>query len=188
MNFLAHLYLSGDNQGVMVGNFIADHVVGKHYENFSPEIIKGIEMHREIDRFTDSHPIVEESKKRLRPVYHKYTPVIIDIFYDHFLAANWKDYSPVPLKEYSEQCYKIVMDNHIILPEGIKKMMPYMIDYDWLYNYSNLKGIERVLTGMSRRARFKSDMELSIIDLKRDYDLYEEEFKGFFPEIIEHLR
>lgn len=188
MNFLAHLYLSGDNPGVMVGNFIADHVVGKHYGNFSPEIIKGIEMHREIDRFTDSHLIVEEGKKRLRPVYHKYAPVIIDIFYDHFLAANWQDYSPVPLKEYSEQCYKIVMDNHIILPEGIKKMMPYMIDYDWLYNYSNLKGIERVLTGMSRRARFKSDMELSIIDLKEDYDLYEEEFKEFFPHIIEHLR
>ena len=188
MNFLAHLYLSGDNPGVMTGNFIADHVIGKHYDNFSPEIIKGIELHREIDRFTDSHPIVEEGKKRLRPGYHKYAPVIIDIFYDHFLAANWKDYSPVPLTEYSERCYKIIMDQEAILPEGIKKMMPYMIDYDWLFNYSNLKGIERVLTGMARRARFQSNMELSGNDLKKDYDLYASEFKAFFPEIVEHLK
>jgi acyl carrier protein phosphodiesterase len=172
----------------MIGNFIADHVVGKHYDGFSKDIIKGIELHRAIDGFTDSHPVVEKGKMRLRPVYHKYAPVIIDIFYDHFLAANWKDYSRISLREYSDYCYKIVMKDISILPEGIIRMMPYMIEYDWLYNYSNLPGIEKVLTGMSRRAKFTSNMELAISDLKRDYDLYASEFKEFFPEIIDFVK
>jgi acyl carrier protein phosphodiesterase len=184
LNYLAHLYLSGDNPEVMIGNFIADHVIGKHYDGYSKDIIKGVELHRDIDAFTDSHPIVEIGKQRLRPEYHKYTPVIVDIFYDHFLAANWKDYSKIPLREYSDYCYKIVMNDVAILPEGIRKMMPYMIEYDWLYNYSNLDGIEKVMKGMSRRAKFKSNMELSINDLKKDYDLYAAEFKEFFPEIM----
>ncbi len=184
MNFLAHLYLSGDDPEVTVGNFIADHVVGKHYDNYSDGIIKGIELHREIDRFTDSHPIVEVGKIRLRPAYHKYSPVILDIFYDHFLAVNWHDYSKIPLKDYSKQCYEIVMNKEEILPVGIKKLMPYMIEYDWLYNYSNFMGIEKVLNGMSRKAKFKSNMELSIGDLKRNFDLYDKEFKEFFQDLI----
>ena len=180
--------MSGDNPEVLIGNFIADHVVGKHYEGYSEDIIKGIVLHRDIDGFTDSHPLVEKGKVRLRPIYHKYSPVIIDIFYDHFLAVYWKDYSKIPLREYSDFCYKTVMKDSSILPLGIQKMMPYMIEYDWLYNYSNFEGIGKVLTGMSRRARFKSNMELSINNLKKDYDIYANEFKEFFPEIMAFVK
>ncbi len=188
MNFLAHLYLSGDDPEVMIGNFIADQVVGKHYDGYSVGIIKGIELHRGIDEFTDTHPIVERGKVRLRPMYHKYSPVIIDIFYDHFLAANWGDYSDISLSDYSESCYEIVLARDAILPAGIRRMMPYMIEYNWLYNYANFEGMERVLAGMARRAKFQSKMELSIHDLKKDYDLYAEEFKEFFPQIMEFAK
>ncbi len=188
MNFLAHLYLSGDNPEVMIGNFIADHVVGKHYDCYTTDIIRGIELHRGIDEFTDSHPIAEVGKQRLRPKYHKYSPVILDIFYDHILAVNWKDYSSFPLADYTYYCIQIVLERESILPQGIKKMMPYMIKYNWLFNYSNLDGIENVLNGMSRRAKFKSDMELSLFDLKSDYELYTIEFKEFFPQLIAYSK
>ena len=66
MNFLSHLYLSGESEGLLIGNFIADSLKGSAFNTFSPEIQKGILLHRKIDTYTDSHPIVDESKKRLR--------------------------------------------------------------------------------------------------------------------------
>ncbi len=103
MNFLAHLFLSGNNAEIMVGNFIGDFVRGKNFhEQYSPSIALGIELHREIDEFTDNHSVVLESKKRLRPKYRHYSPVIIDMFYDHVLAKNWSAHSTTPLDQYAQ--------------------------------------------------------------------------------------
>ena len=91
MNFLAHIYLSGDDPNIQLGNFIGDFVKGRNLvEQFGHEIAKGIELHRAIDEFTDKHPIVKLSKVRLREKYRHYAPVIVDIFYDHYLAKNWE--------------------------------------------------------------------------------------------------
>ena len=102
MNFLAHLYLSQNDTNIMIGNFIADHIRGNHYEEFSKEIQQGIFLHREIDTFTDAHEIVRKSKRRLHERYRHYAGVIIDIFYDYFLAKNWSDYSAIPLDVYTD--------------------------------------------------------------------------------------
>ncbi len=90
MNFLAHIYLSGNQERVMIGNFIGDFVKGKAWEEFDSAIQRGILLHREIDRYTDDHEVVIKTKERLRPKYHHYAPVISDVFYDHFLASLWK--------------------------------------------------------------------------------------------------
>src|SRR4051812_44429809 len=109
MNFLAHLYLSGDNDYVKLGNFIGDFVKGRNLnEQFPSGIARGIRLHRAIDEFTDSHPIVKKSKDRLRPAYRHYAPVIVDVFYDHFLARNWTRYSDTALADYAEQTYDLV--------------------------------------------------------------------------------
>jgi acyl carrier protein phosphodiesterase len=184
MNFLAHLYLSGDSKELLIGNFIADAVKGKEYQRFSEGIIKGIKLHRKIDEFTDQHPIVHHSVERLRPVYSKYSPVIIDIFYDHYLASNWHQYSPIPLNIYAQNIYKLITEHLNIMPLRVHHFLPYMIQSNWLFNYSNLEGIENVLKGMSRRAKFVSHMEHSINDLRKDYQFYEEEFNLFFPELV----
>ncbi len=97
MNFLAHLYLSPDNTEIIIGNFIADHIVGNKFQQYSDAIQKGIMLHREIDTYTDAHAIVRRSKRRLNERYRHYNGVIIDIFYDHFLAVNWNTYSNIPL-------------------------------------------------------------------------------------------
>jgi acyl carrier protein phosphodiesterase len=183
MNFLSHLYLSGNSEGLIIGNFIADSVKGSDYKNYSPEIQKGILLHRQIDTFTDSHPIVEESKKRLRPKYRKYASVIVDIFYDHFLAVNWKDFSPEELNDYAGKIYLLIQENHAILPPKSSHFTNYMVHYNILEAYSRMEGIEQVLKGMAHRAKFESNMEHAIHELKEHYHLFDKEFKLFFPEL-----
>jgi acyl carrier protein phosphodiesterase len=183
MNFLSHLYLSGNSEGLIIGNFIADSVKGSDYKNYSPEIQKGILLHRQIDTFTDTHLIVEESKQRLRTKYRKYAGVIVDIFYDHFLAANWKDFSDEGLNDYAQKIYSLISKNHPVLPEKSVHFTKYMIHYNILEAYSRLEGIDRVLKGMAQRTKFESNMEHAIHDLKEHYDLFDNEFKRFFPEL-----
>lgn len=183
MNFLSHIYLSGDSEGLMIGNFIADSVKGSDYKNYPSEIQKGILIHRQIDTFTDSHPIVEESKKRLRPKYRKYASVIVDIFYDHFLAVNWNDFSTEELNNYVQKTYVLIQKHHHLLPLKSVHFTKYMVHYNILEAYSRLEGIEQVLKGMAGRAKFESHMEKSIHDLKEHYDLFDNEFKVFFPEL-----
>jgi acyl carrier protein phosphodiesterase len=183
MNFLSHVYLSGNSEGLIIGNFIADSVKGSAFNNFSPAIQQGILLHRKIDTYTDTHPIVEESKKRLRANYRKYASVIVDVYYDHFLSANWRDYSSETLANYTQNIYALVLAHNEVLPLKSQLFTKYMIQYDILVAYSRLEGIERVLTGMSKRTTFQSNMEHAIHDLKAHYDLFQEEFRLFFPEL-----
>ena len=183
MNFLSHLFLSGDSDGIKIGNFIADSVKGSNYKSFNEEIQKGILMHRKIDAFTDSHPIVEFSKVRLRPHYKKYASVIVDIYYDHFLAKNWTTYSNESLENFTQNVYALVNSNSELLPEKSKQFAYYMIQNNILFHYNSLAGIEKVLYGMSRRAKYVSNMEYSIQDLRMHFDLFENEFNLFFPEL-----
>ncbi len=184
MNFLAHLYLSGNEAKIMVGNFIGDFVKGKNLlARYEPEIAKGIELHRAIDYFTDLHPTVRQSKNRLRPKYRHYSGIIVDIFYDHFLARNWDQYSDVLLPDYAEQVYKVIHQHEAILPEEVKYMLPYMTRGNWLVNYAKLEGIEKALSGMTRRTTYESRMNESIEDLKSSYEEFGNEFELFFPEL-----
>ena len=183
MNFLSHLYLSGDSEGLLIGNFIADSVKGNAFNDFSPEIQKGILLHRKIDTYTDSHPIVGESKKRLREKYKKYASVIVDIYYDHFLAANWNDYSSESLEKYTKRIYALVEQNKDLLPTKSQLFAKYMMKYNILHAYAQLDGIERVMQGMAGRTTFESNMEHSVHDLKEHYHLFENEFRLFFPEL-----
>ena len=183
MNFLSHLYLSGDSEGLLIGNFIADSVKGSTFNNFSPEIQKGILLHRKIDSFTDAHPIVEISKTRLRPKYKKYASVIVDIYYDHYLAVNWENYSNKSLDQYTKGIYFIIEKHKHTFPLKSQMFTKYMLEYNILSAYAHFEGIEKVLQGMSRRASFVSNMEYAIHDLKEHYPLFETEFKEFFPEL-----
>lgn len=187
MNFLSHLYLSGNSDGLIIGNFIADSVKGSAFLDFPEEVQKGILLHRKIDTYTDSHSIVEKSKERLRPGYKKYASVIVDIYYDHFLAANWEEHSPYSLDEYTRQIYALISQHKHTFPPKSQLFTEYMLKYNILSAYARLDGIERVLQGMAGRASFQSNMEKSIHDLKEHYSLFEDEFKTFFPNLKEYV-
>ena len=184
MNFLAHIYLSFGDDEITIGNFIADSIRGNKIDHLPTRIQKGILLHREIDTYTDSHTIPKISSKRLHKNYSHYSRVIVDIFYDHFLAKNWKNYSDTPLKVYVENFYDLLEDNYPILPNGVQRMMPYMITDNWIYNYSKMEGIGRVLNGMNRRTNNKSKMNFAILDLEEHYTDFEKEFTSFFEELI----
>lgn len=168
----------------MVGNFIGDFVKGRNLtEQYGEGIARGIELHRAIDEFTDRHPIVKQSKARLWPTYRHYSAVIVDIFYDHYLAAGWSTYSDEPLEKYAERVYAIMARHDPILPEQVRHMLGYMSRGNWLVGYSYVEGIRRALTGMSRRATFESKMEQAVIDLKLHYEEFQSDFDQFFPEL-----
>ena len=187
MNFLAHIYLSKEHPKIMVGNFIGDFVKGKHFsEQFEADIAKGIELHRAIDEFTDRHPIVHQSKNRLRLKYRHYAGVIVDIFYDHFLSKYWRDYHVLPLTEFAANTYATLKDYHSILPEDVKTMLPYMIKDNWLVNYGHLNGIGQALKGISRRTRYDSKMNESVHELEEFYEEFKTEFQSFFLDLNSH--
>jgi len=182
MNFLAHVYLSGEDKQLMIGNFIADFVKGGNLrERYDLKIVQGIELHRAIDEYTDQHEIVQVSKDRLRPKYRHYSGVIVDMYYDHFLAKNWDTFHDSPLDNFAQRFYELIKKNKSTLPEEVQRMMPYMIRGNWFLNYGYKEGIHRALSGMSRRTSFDSKMDESIIELSKHYELFENEFKEFFP-------
>lgn len=185
MNFLAHIYLSQNNDNIKIGNFIADSIRGKKYKKYPEEIQRGILLHRNIDTFTDAHPTVRKSTKRLHKNYGHYSGVIVDILYDHFLAKNWSQYSNVPLSDYVNSFYDLLEDNYDILPENIQRLMPYMIQENWLLRYASIDGIKATLEGMNRRTKNRSKMNLAIVELREFYDEFEAEFTSFFEELIE---
>ena len=185
MNFLAHLYLSGSSPKTLVGNFIGDFVKGRQIQQYDPEIAKGIVLHRSIDHYTDNHPIVSRSKDKLRERYRHYSGVIVDMFYDHFLARNWNDFHDLPLVEFADHSYRTIQQYHDILPEKAKFILPYMIEHNWLVSYARKEGIGGALSGMSRRTTFESNMEKAIDELNLHYPAFEKEFFAFFPE-VEH--
>ena len=184
MNFLAHIYLSFDDQEITLGNFIADSIVSNKFKHLPEKVQKGILLHRAIDTYTDAHPRHKQSCKRLHTNHGHYSRVIVDIFYDHFLAKNWQAYSDIPLKKYTESFYKMVSSQFDILPEGVQRMMPYMMADNWLLNYAKVQGIGRVLNGMHRRTGHKSKMHYAVSDLENHYSAFEEEFTAFFDELI----
>ena len=186
MNFLAHIYLSGDNDLMKIGNFMADGIHGKNFDAFPLEIQKGIILHRSIDTFTDAHPIFRQSTKRLHANYHHYSGIIVDIFYDHFLAKNWSTYSDEKLENYSERFYQSLRDNYDLLTLKTKKMLPYMIDHNWLLSYQTIENIENVLARMDNRMKYDSNMRFSVAELKTFYVEFESEFTAFFKELIVH--
>lgn len=184
MNFLAHIYLSGNNEAVTIGNFIADGIRGKKYLKYPRDIQTGILLHRQIDTFTDAHKTVRLSTKRLHKNYSHYSGVIVDILYDHFLAKNWSKYCNLPLAEYVDNFYISLENNFEILPKRIQKMMPYMIADNWLLSYASIEGITKVLEGMNRRTQNRSQMNLAVNELKEFYNEFEDEFTCFFDELI----
>lgn len=183
MNFLAHIYLSGNDELIKIGNFMADGIRGKDYENYPPKIKTGILLHRFIDSYTDSHPVFRQSTKRLHEKYSHYSGVIVDMFYDHFLCKNWSNYSDENLSDFVQHFYTSLRENYDVLTDKTKHLLPYMEKGNWLYNYQFLDGLEVILSQMDYRTKNKSKMQYAIAELKEHYSEFETEFTLFFEDL-----
>lgn len=187
MNYLAHLFLSDDSTGLIVGGLLGDFVKGALGDRYSADVRRGIELHRKIDVFTDAHSMVRLSKSHIPAERRRFAGIAVDIFYDHFLAKNWSVYSAVSLQDFSRRVYRALEERSDILPDRLKQSLPAMIENDWLMSYRELRAIEAILARTSRRLRRENPVAQTMDDLLSNYDDLETEFKNFFPDLIEFV-
>lgn len=183
MNFLAHIYLSGDSKELLIGNFIGDYVKGKDYEKYPEGIKEGILLHRKIDYFTDNHPITRKAKALVRERYGLYSGIVVDIFYDHFLSVNWDFYCDMSLKTYVRSRYRMLDSGFSIFPVGVKTWFPYFIKSNWLETYTSFQGLIMVFKRMSFRTSLPDHSEYAVEQLQENYDIMNEYFSEFFKEL-----
>lgn len=186
MNYTAHIFLSGSDKELLLGNFIGDAVKGNDYLEYPERVAKGILLHRQIDSFMDGHPLVMKGKERLYPNYHKFSGVVMDMFYDYFLCKNWTEFSDVSYTEFVAISYQRLDEMMHLMPREAQLVLEHMMDHDWLGQYEKKSGIDKTLKGLSRRTRYSSNMENAIDDLVRYEQEFDREFRLYFPQVIQH--
>ena len=183
MNYLAHLYLAGDEDRAKIGGLLGDFEKGNVKGRHHPETEREIVLHRKIDSYTDNHAIVRGAKKFWPEGKRKYAGVLLDVFYDHLLAKNWRDYSRVALDDFTGRMYSILTDHQSTLPERLRNMLPYMIRQDWLASYRHYDGFERAIRRISGRLRKPELLLHGLAETKEHYQMLAAGFESFFPEL-----
>jgi acyl carrier protein phosphodiesterase len=184
MNYLAHLFLSEGTPESLIGNLLGDFVKGSAVNLYPQEIRNGIDLHRKVDRYTDCHAIVRSSTSLVCADRCRFAGVLVDVFYDRFLAKNWLEYSEIPLRDFSHNAYKVLQDNRDILPESFQRMMPHIIARDLLGSYQEISGIDNALKRISARIKWTNNLADGIEDLTVNYQQLESDFRAFFPDLI----
>lgn len=188
MNFLAHAFLSFNNDQILTGNMIADAVKGKDAENFPEGITKGILLHRSIDAYTDQHELVKQTRKIFYPVIKHYALVISDVIYDHFLGMNWKKYSDESLLDFSLRSYSQLDQNIQYIPEKFARIFPYMKEDNWFMMYATREGIHKTIERLSWRSKAFVWSKETIDIFENNYQELNGHFVEFFPQLIDHSR
>jgi len=188
VNFLAHIYLSGNSREILIGNFIGDYVKGKEYTKYPPGIQQGIMLHRHIDSFTDQHPVTRNSKKFVSERYGKYAGIVVDVIYDHFLSRNWDQYSDMSLTAFVRDRYKMLDSGFSFFPQGVKNWFPYFIKSNWLETYASFEGLAMVFTRMSHRTSLPEHSDYAVSQLSNHYDELKSGFFEFFDEICQYVQ
>lgn len=183
MNYLAHAYLSYNEPQILVGNMISDFVKGKEKFGYTDSIQKGIQLHRDIDAFTDTHPATAKAKEFFRPAYRLYSAPIVDILYDHFLANDEEIFSTPSLLSFTNDIYKILEEHTAHLPNRFLFVLTYMKMENWLYHYRTREGIQKSLRGLVRRATFINDSEPAYEIFNEQYDALQQCYQEFVPAV-----
>ncbi len=187
MNYLAHIYLSGESEEIILGNFIGDYVKGNKHKQYPERIAYGIMLHRSIDSFTDQHHDVKSCIDLLKPDYGRYAGIVVDIFFDHFLAANWNQYSVYSLRDFAKQAHAVFLSNFRLLPFKVKQFLPFLIQHKRLESYAQIENIRQVLEIMSRRTSLPAKADRAVHILTEEYSLLESLFRSFFEEMINYV-
>ncbi|MEW6494740.1 MAG: ACP phosphodiesterase [Cyanobacteriota bacterium] len=188
MNYLAHLYLAEDSPESIIGNLLGDFIKGQRLSDYSEAIKRGIKFHQQVDIYTDSHPVFRQSKRLISSINGRYAGILIDVFYDHFLAKHWLIFSSVSLKEFSLKVYKILQVNEGILPDPLKRFLPTMIQRNLLMSYANIQGIDTALKKISLRVKRENNLGNAIEELINNYERLELDFYRFFPQLIDDAK
>ncbi len=187
MNFLAHAYLSFRQPQLLLGNLISDFVKGKKKFEYPSAILRGIELHRAIDTFTDDHPVNAIAKKVFKPAVGLYASAFVDVVYDHFLATDELVFPGNSLHDFSQWVYGELEGQAVHFPDQFNRMFPYMKEQNWLLNYKEKWGIERSMEGLVRRAKYLDNFQPAFEAFEAEYELLQSCFQRFFPELLLHV-
>jgi acyl carrier protein phosphodiesterase len=189
MNYLAHAYLSFHDQPLTIGNMIADYVKGKQWLAYDPGIQQGIQLHRSIDTFTDTHPVTLAAREYFQPSCGRYSAVFIDIVYDHFLATDANIFTDASLSAFSQQVYATISQYDEVLPPVFRQVFQYMRKHDWLYNYRLMDGIYKSFSGIVHRAKYlEATADAPFAVLEKHYDALAAHYRTFFPELVAFVK
>lgn len=183
MNYLAHAYLSYNKPAILVGNMISDFVKGGQKLGYAAAVQKGIDLHRAIDHFTDTHPATAKAKEFFRPHYRLYSGPIMDILYDHFLATDETIFSDASLLQFTNEVYQILEEETAHLPTRFVTVLAYMKTDNWLYQYRTPAGMQMSLRGLIRRASFISDSQRAFDLFLQHYEELKACYQSFFPDV-----
>ena len=183
MNYLAHAVLSNNNNNLLVGNFIADHIRGNDFSAYPNEIVQGIYLHRKIDSFTDEHPLFKSSKRLFYKGFEKYSGILVDIYFDHLLAKNFKKYHEHDLDFFSKNVYQVYNQHQHLLPQSSSRFLQYVVKNNIYTAYADIRGIETVLFQLSQRIKHNVSLDESLSLFQNNEDQLEKNFDVFFKEV-----
>jgi acyl carrier protein phosphodiesterase len=187
MNYLAHLYLSGESEKVMVGNFIGDYVKGNKFELYPEEIARGILLHRHIDHFTDKHELHKEAKQYFREEFGLYAGIVVDFVYDHFLASNWDSYSTISLRWFAKRSHSVLLSHFRFLPVRVQGFLPFLIQNRRLESYASVDGIIQSIHIMGKYSSLPSKAEIVRISMEQNYQALQHNFTLFMADLIDYV-
>ena len=186
MNYLGHMILSGEDENTILGNFIGDHISNKTLHHFSQSVQEGIHLHRAIDLYTDSHPKSRALRAVLFDQYRHRSRVILDLFYDHFLAAHFEMFHPLSLSVYVQKVYDTLQRQLDLIPASAKNYFLAMKKYEWLEGYASTEGIRLVLNQMSKRKKIEP-MGNAVDLLNDDYSYFKNTSFDFLEDVTNHF-
>lgn len=187
MNYLAHIFLSGNDTDLQIGNFIADFVKGKKLYAYPEKIQKGIILHRQIDEFTDNHPIVKELNSLLYTTFGRYSPIILDMYFDYVLANSFSTYSKKKLLQFTLQFNLQLVQHYTLLPERVKRFVFHFILTNRLYQYKSIRGLHDSLHIMSVHKSTAIQPVKSIDFLVENEEKISQHFHLFFTDVLQFV-
>ncbi|MBA4743080.1 MAG: DUF479 domain-containing protein [Azoarcus sp.] len=187
MNFLAHAWLAGDSPADRLGGLIGDFVKGPLPAGLPADVAEGVRLHRAIDTFADSHPAFIASRARVPASRRRVAGILVDMFYDHFLARHWREFHDWPLEDFTAGTYRLMADHGAILPPRLATLLPAMAGDDWFASYRDAESVAYALDRMARRLSRPGLLTGSGAVLFEDYAGFEADFHVFLPDAREFV-
>ena len=183
MNFLAHLFLDSSSDDALLGSLLGYFVKGGIEGRFSAEVSDAIFLHRKIDSFADAHMITRKSRNRISPLRRRFAGIIVDVCYDHFLSMHWHHFGTTDLKSFVDQVYAVLIKNRSLLPERLRRILPFMISQNLLGSYIHLEKVGNALDRIASRLSRGGQFMRAITEIEANYEALEIDFLAFFPDL-----
>ena len=186
MNYLAHVFLSHHTPDAIVGALLGDFVKGRVVDGWNEDVRAAIAVHRAVDRYTDRHPLTRASCALVSTERRRFAGILIDVFYDHFLARHWSRFHPLPLADFTQTIYAALWPRRTEYPARLQRILPWMMRDDWLASYAEIASVDAALRGLARRFRFAQragGLATGISELEENYAALEKNFLEFVPQL-----